>query len=243
MSIADLTIPRMQREPIVPLTEREVQQTVWVAPQPITFSQWLELCNDKHDYRELVNGTLVEKPMVQWEHEKAEQWLGSLLVFYVDELDLGVMKGSRSPVKVDGLRGRMPDLFFVRRENIGIVTEKATYGTPDMVMEFRSPNDFEPGMAALESDYRALGVPEIIFVDVRRGKIRVLRRSHAQTDEYDQESLGVGETLTLQALGGLELKTDWLLLEPRPALNATFQKLLRFHETADKTVASDDLAH
>jgi hypothetical protein len=42
---------------------------------------------------------------------------------------------------------------------------------------------------------------------------------------YEETSLTVGEMLTLETLG-ITLETDWLLLEPRPAVRATLERLL-----------------
>ena len=38
-----------------------------------------------------------------------------------------------------GRRGVQPDLFFIRRENLGIIGEKAVEGVPDLIIEISSP--------------------------------------------------------------------------------------------------------
>ena len=52
----------------------DVSFTQFVYPRPITFDEWLETGDHEHP-TELINGTPVEQPMVQLEHEKLNLWL------------------------------------------------------------------------------------------------------------------------------------------------------------------------
>ena len=79
--------------------------------------------------------------MVQLEHEKLNLWLLHVLDLFVQEADAGTVLGTRSPVQISEFGGRMPDLFFVRREREHLLTPKATRGAPDLVIEIVSPND------------------------------------------------------------------------------------------------------
>jgi len=58
------------------LTRERVEETItsYVYPRPITFDEWLETGDHDHP-TELINGTPVEQPMVQLEHEKLNLWL------------------------------------------------------------------------------------------------------------------------------------------------------------------------
>jgi Uma2 family endonuclease len=194
---------------------------------PITFDEWLDICGPK-DFHELIDGVLVEKPMVQWEHEKAERWLDRVLGSYVDGRELGAVACSRSPVHINNFRGRLPDLFFVRRGRMEIVQEKATYGTPDFVAEIVSPNDRPSHLSALEADYRNLGVPEIWFIDLPRQRLRMLRK---QDGGYDETVLTEGD-IGLEAVPGFAVRVEWLLREPRPKVPDVLAELLS-HPPAD----------
>jgi Uma2 family endonuclease len=102
------------------------------------------------------------------------------------------------------------------------VQQKAVYGPPDLVLEVISPNDRPSDLMALEIDYRAIGVPEIGFIDPRKHQVRFLRR---RQNEYVEE-VGTAGSFVLEALGALRLETDWLFLEPRPGLRETVDLLL-----------------
>src|SRR5262245_4244860 len=192
--------------------EQVREETVrWVWDRPITFDEFLDQFGPK-DYYELVDGVAVEKPTVQLEHEKLEIWLRTVLHLYVRPRNLGIVLGSRSPVQIDQFRGRLPDLFFVAQERMGIVQQKATYGAPDLVIEIISPNDRPSDVIALETDFRAIGVREIVFIDQPRRRVRVLR---PRNGDYGEEVLTAG-ALTLETLGGIRLDLAWLFTDPRP---------------------------
>lgn len=183
----------------------------YVWSRPLTFDQFLETFGPK-DFVELVDGVVVEKTMVQLEHERLQRWLYVLLSLYAKRSELGEVLGSRSAVKISEFRGCMPDLFFVRSDRHEIVTQKATVGAPDMTLEIVSPGDRPSDMITLEVDYTNIGVQEIIFIDQRRRRVRVLRKN----DEGYSEAMLTDRELVLESLGGVKLKLDWLFDEPRP---------------------------
>ena len=151
--------------------------------------------------------------MVQLEHEKLNLWLLHVLGLYVRRAGLGTVLGTRSPVQISEFGGRMPDLFFVRREREHLLTSKATRGAPDLAIEIVSPNDRRADLNATEADYRSIGVAEIVYIDLPRRRVRVLRRAEAG---YDEEIVTTGQPLRLHSLGGMTLEWDWLFVEPRP---------------------------
>src|SRR5436853_3145616 len=112
----------------MPVQEMVREETVkWVWPRPITFEEFLEVFGPK-DFVELVDGVAVEKTKVQLEHEKLWGWLFRVLGWYVQNRDLGVALGSRTAVRINEFRGRLPDLLFVSRARAAIVQEKAVVG-------------------------------------------------------------------------------------------------------------------
>lgn len=205
------------------LTHERVEETVaqYVYPRPITFDEWLET-GDRNNITHLVNGTPVEQPLGELEHEKLNLWLLIVFVLYARRAGIGTVLGTRSPVRISQFGGRLPDLFFVRRECEHLITQKATLGPPDLVLEIVSPNDRRAGINATEADYRTLGVGEIIYIDQPRRRVRVLRKTDM---DYEEQTLS-GQPLTLRALGGLTLSWDWLFVEPRPDEIETVLSLL-----------------
>lgn len=195
-------------------------QIIHVGERPITFERYLEM--GQGQYVELVNGVIVEKPMVQWDHETCMRWLYQVVGIYVNRRKLGEMVSSRIVVKVGEHAGRMPDLLFIKKGNLAIVQQKAVYGAPNLVIEIVSPNDRLSHLRALETDYFRIGVPELIFIDLRRQEIR---RLLLRENEYE-ETLITSGTISFESIEGLTLQTEWILQEPRPDELETVQALL-----------------
>ncbi|MCS6951098.1 MAG: Uma2 family endonuclease, partial [bacterium] len=105
---------------------------------PITFEQYLHMFGEDDDY-ELIDGVAVERMAVQLDHERLFVWLIVLLGQFVEQRQLGIVLGSRSAVRINEFRGRLPDLLFVRAERMSIVQQKAIYGAPDLVIEIIPP--------------------------------------------------------------------------------------------------------
>lgn len=203
-----------------PTTE---ERMVYVPPRPITFPEFLELFNEKDDV-ELIDGVVVPRMAAQLDHEKLYGWLFRFIGSYIEETDLGILLGSRTPVLITLFRGRMPDLLFVRKDRMDIVEQKSVNGPPDLIIELVSPNDRPSDFVALEADYYSIGVPEVVFVDQHKQQIRVLRQE-AEGESYKENVYGLGETLTFAALDTLTIPTDWLLVEPRPNTRTALQAI------------------
>src|SRR5437660_2989350 len=149
-------------------------RVVHFAERPIPFPAFLELSADRHV--DLVAGVMVDKPAAPLAHEKLFAWLDRVVGTYVSHRRLGIVLGSRTAVEISAYGGRLPDLLFVRSDRQEIVRDRAVYGAPDLVIEIVSPNDRPSELIALETEYRGLDVPEIIFVDLPRQRVRALGR-------------------------------------------------------------------
>lgn len=209
--------------PLVPFTRTAEARVVWVPSRPVTFDEFLDLFGEDDDV-ELIDGVPVEKMAAQLDHEWLFAWLFRLLGDYVEARDLGRVLGSRTAVEITGFRGRLPDLLFVRKERLDIVRQKAIYGAPDLIVEFISPGDRPSDIIALETDYRGIGVAEIVFVDQGRRQVRALRRQ--DSGDYTETEQDAGP-LSFQTTPGFQLQTEWLWADPRPAVRETLDALFR----------------
>lgn len=214
--------PVTESPPSAPYLEEVVEgRVIRMLDHPITFDEWLEICGPK-DFHELEDGVLVEKPMVQWEHEKAESWLLVMLKIFVEKHRLGVVLHSRCAMRIGEFRGRLPDIFFVSKDRQDIVQNDATRGAPDFIAEVVSPYDRPSHLFRLQSDYLEAGVPEIWFIDLPGKRLRILRK---ERDAYTEEIMTEGP-VRIQAVEGFEVRVEWLLQEPRPDVLDTELNLL-----------------
>jgi Uma2 family endonuclease len=164
----------------------------------------------------------------QYPHEWIFMWLASILRSYTRHLGLGVILGSRTAVKISEFDGRLPDLLFVRKENEAIIQRDAIYGVPDLVIEIVSPNDRPSHLIPLETDYRTLGVPEIVFIDPQKKRVRVVSKTEAG---YDEKTLTEGR-LELASVPGFWLEVAWLFADTQPDELTTSLQLVREAEAA-----------
>jgi Uma2 family endonuclease len=200
------------------------ERVVLYAERPISFADYLELSEDRNF--ELVEGVMIEKMAAQLEHEKLFAWLMTVFNGYVKNKNLGIVLGSRTAVEISVHGGRLPDLLFVRQERLHLVQSKAIYGAPDLVIEIVSPNDRPSDIIALETEYRRIGVPEIVFVDLPKGRILHLHHDTTSSEGTDyREAILTTGTLQLNH-PAVSLEVDWLLREPRPDEFTTIQTLL-----------------
>ena len=182
----------------------------YLADRPIDFQAWLELAQDLDT--ELVRGVMKEKMAAQYPHEWIFAWLLSILRQFTNHRNLGSVLGSRTAVKITANDGRLPDILFVRADNTDIIHKDAIYGVPDLVIEIISENDRPTDLIPLEADYCSLGVPEIVFIDPRKKRVRTLQKN---ATDYDETFLTAGR-LTFDAVPGFWIEVEWLFAEDKP---------------------------
>ena len=206
-----------------PKMEEFLEARSFFAPErPITFDEFVAWFGPEEDV-ELVDGVAQKRMAAQWDHEWLLMFLLHVIGVYAEETRLGAIVGSRTVVRISQFRGRLPDLLFVRQENFGRITQDGLRFAPDLVIELVSPGDRHSDVLALEADYRNIGVAKIVFIDQRQSTVRVLRKQVVDADVdslYEDETLRPGESLRLDALGGVLLPLDWLFTESRPTVLA-----------------------
>ena len=189
--------------------------------RPLTFEEFVRLFGEDDDI-ELVDGMVVQRVAARDIHEDLQGWLSFVLRGYAEAKGLGIVRGSRTAVKITEHRGRLPDIVFVRKENAHIVQEDGIFGTPDLVVEIWSPGDRLSDMLAKEADYKSIGVLEIWFVDQQRRQVRVLRKGK---EGYEERVMKKG-VLRSEVVEGFWVKVEWLFKKPLPNVIDALQKIL-----------------
>ena len=184
---------------------------VYVADSPIDFETWLDLAQTLDT--ELHRGVIVDRMAAQYSHEWILRWFSIALGGYVTRRKLGKTLGSRTAVKISTNDGRLPDLLFVRAENVAIISEDAIRGVPDLVIEITSKNDRPSDLIPLEADYRTLGVGEIVFIDPRKKRVRLLRKNGV--GDYDEEIVTAGR-VAFVSVSGFHFEAEWLFVDDMP---------------------------
>lgn len=194
----------------------------YTAAHPITWDEFVQL-DDRDLDCELIDGVLVTRTVAYDKHEGLFAWLFTLLSAYTTKQDVGAVRGSRTGLKIDENGGRIPDLIFVRKDNLGILQNEGVVGTPDLVIEILSPSDRRKQITERETDYRRIHVPEIVFIDQRKNEIRILRLAER---EYHETLVSAGP-LTFTTIPGLRIQAEWLFDESRPVPFDLLVEILR----------------
>jgi Uma2 family endonuclease len=208
---------------LVALTETREERTLFLplTLRPLTFEEFVRLFGEDDDI-ELVDGMVVQRVAARDIHEDLQGWLLLIMRGYVSAKGLGIVRGSRTAVKITEHRGRLPDIVFVHKENAHIVQEDGIFGTPDLVVEIWSPSDRLSDMLAKEADYKSIGVLEIWFVDQQRRQVRVLRKGR---EGYEERVMKRG-VLKSEVVEGFWVKVEWLFKKPLPNELEKLQRLL-----------------
>lgn len=205
-----------------PVKQTEETSIVSSRSASMTSKEFLERFGDK-DEVELVDGVVTKRMAAQWKHEELFAWIMQICGAYVGARDLGFVAGSRSAVLINSYRTRLPDMVFIRKERMQIISDKAIQGTPDWVMQIRSLGDRDSDLMALESDYRALQVPEIWFIDQPNKRVRALR---LKEDVNEVEELDSGR-LHSHVIEGFWLDLEWIFADEYPKAIDILKQLLQ----------------
>jgi Uma2 family endonuclease len=127
---------------------------------------------------ELVEGTLVEKPMGYDESEIGVNIL-ILVGSFVRRHKLGIVTGADGPIRLFPRLVRIPDIAFVSWKNLpGRKRPKGPipHLAPDLAIEVLSKSNTKPEMARKLREYFEAGVRSVWIVDPKK---RTVRQYHA----------------------------------------------------------------
>src|SRR5712692_233365 len=146
-----------------------------VAPK-LTYEDLRRLPEDGKRY-ELIDGEVYMTPSPSTKHQAVVGNLYAALRQLVVERDLGkvflapfdVVFGERTAVQ--------PDLLFIRKERLSILTDLNVQGAPDLVIEVLSPSTAAFDRETKLQVYARAGVPELWYVDPKEEIVEVLNLS------------------------------------------------------------------
>ena len=136
-------------------------------PGTATEQDLLRLIEAEKVLVEMVNGTLVEKP-VGWIEGVIAMTVGRLIANFVDEHDLGVVSGADGTLKMRGGNIRVPDVTFVAWSSMpgGAMSREAVpMLPPDLAVEVLSESNTRTEMELKRRDYFASGTKLVWQID------------------------------------------------------------------------------
>jgi Uma2 family endonuclease len=108
---------------------------------------------------EVIDGELYVTPPPTWTHQYGSGTLYGYLWRHIFPRRLGKIVTAPVGVVLDDENGLQPDLVYVSRERLGIISERGVEGAPDLVVEVLSPSTQSRDRGIKMRRYAAAGVP------------------------------------------------------------------------------------
>ncbi len=127
-----------------------------------TYEDYLRTPEDKR--YELIGGELIMVPAPTTKHQEILVKLTQLFMNYNDENGVGKFYVAPSDVYLDDENVVQPDILFVSKERLEIITEANIKGAPDLVIEILSPSSAYVDLIKKKALYARFGVKEFWVV-------------------------------------------------------------------------------
>lgn len=155
---------------------------------------------------EVIDGRLFVTPPPSWGHQFGVSQLLIRIGPFVRDHNLGVVVPAPMGVVLDDENGVQPDLLFISKERLDIISERGVEGAPDLVVEILSPRTRSRDLGIKMRRYAAAGVPHYWIVDPRNRTLSAYRlgeRGYGRPDVY-----GPGSVFRPELFPGLEIPID-----------------------------------
>jgi len=198
MSQADLRVSNTNSAPYV--------------PQKLTYEEFLREYDGQ--YAEYVDDEVIEPMSVTQRHDFLLGFLRTILTFYIQAKNLGRICGEPYQMKMvidDKIKGREPDIFFVKTENLHRISEKFFDGAADLVIEIVSPESVMRDTQDKFEEYEAAGVKEYWIIDPNRRTANFY--GYDDDGKYKLLHLSAEGIFESRVVEGLWINTDWLWQE------------------------------
>lgn len=167
-----------------------------------TYEDYLKI-NDDNQY-ELIGGKLILVPAPRIIHQKIKLRLVRLIANFIDENDLGEVLDAPTDVVLTEKDKPQPDILFVSKERLNIITEMNVQGAPDLVIEVLSPSSGKWDKVEKSKLYYKHGVKEYWIVDPVLEVVEVFAPGEKNWNLF--HAYNMDDTLTSPLLIGLEIQ-------------------------------------
>lgn len=167
-----------------------------------TYEDYLKI-DDDNQY-ELIGGKLILVPAPRTFHQRVKGRLYVCIYDYIRKNNLGEVLDAPTDVLLSDIEKPQPDILFISKERLDIITEMNVQGAPDLVVEILSPSTGKYDKVEKSKMYYKYGVKEYWIVDPDHKTIEVFipaEKNWNLFQSYDDE-----DTLTSRLLTGLEIQ-------------------------------------
>jgi Uma2 family endonuclease len=187
----------------------------------MTFEQFVARDDDRK--ADLIDGYL-SFDMPTYQHENLFAFLLSVLRFFVADRDLGVVLGSRTPVRTSEEAGYEPDLVFVAVSRTEIIEPLYLSAAPDLAVEIVSKSSLKKDYVDKREAYERMGVREYWLLDIVSGQATLFRLG--EDGRFANVTPAAGERFESAVVEGFRFDPADLLAETLPKESAFLRGLL-----------------
>ena len=137
-----------------------------------TYQDYLLLPEDKR--YEIIEGELIMVPAPISHHQDVSKSLFLRLNNYVESENLGKVYYAPIDVVLSNENIVQPDILFIFKQRLSIITEKNIQGAPDLVIEIISPLTREKDSLLKRKIYGKFGVKEFWLVNMEKKMLKCL---------------------------------------------------------------------
>ena len=192
-------------------------------PQKLTYEEFL--CEYAGQYAEYVDDEVIKPISVTERHNALTKFLTSLLQFFIEAKKSGKIYTEPYQMKMvlEGkIKGREPDIFFVKTENLERIGEKYFDGAADLVIEVVSPESVVRDTQDKFEEYETAGVEEYWIIDPNRRTANFY--GFDENGKYKMLPLSADGKFESRIIDELWINTDWLWQEELPNLMDILKK-------------------
>jgi Uma2 family endonuclease len=180
-----------------------------------TYEDFLNFPNDGKRH-EIIDGEHFVTPSPNTRHQSVSMSLTWALKACLETSHRGVLFAAPFDVVFSDLDVVEPDLLYISRERLDILTDQHVRGAPDLVVEILSPGTRKTDEMTKRKLYERFGVIEYWVVDTELEAIKVYRRSEPQSAFVRVAELSVerGDSLTTPVLPGFAVRLEKIFASP-----------------------------
>jgi Uma2 family endonuclease len=141
----------------------------------LTYEDFVNFPDDGKRH-EIIDGVHYVTPSPATKHQVVAGNLFALMWAYLDQNRIGRVFMAPFDVLLSTFDVVEPDLLFISRERLEILTTKNVQGAPDLVIEILSPSTRRTDEITKRKRYELFGVQEYWVVDPEVDTIRIYRR-------------------------------------------------------------------
>ena len=183
---------------------------------PMSYEEYLNYGDDTTRMEWVGEEAIVYMPP-RHEHQRMIEFLHNLLSLFVQLSDLGLVRISPFEVKLweDG-PSREPDIFFIKKEQLHLLSSERFSGAPDLAVEIISPSSLYVDRDKKFREYERAGVREYWLLDSRPESKRADFYCLDSENRYQLFATEADEVVHSKVLESFWLRSNWLWKNPLP---------------------------